>query len=46
LALSEDGKVYSWGLGFNGHLGHNSLSTVVMPKLIKIDFKDENKKIK
>ncbi len=22
LALSENGEVYSWGLGINGHLGH------------------------
>lgn len=46
LALSEDGKVYSWGSGLNGHLGHGDQGTQIKPKAIKFDFKDENKKIK
>ena len=46
LSLSEDGKVYSWGTGTNGHLGHNNTETLIRPKAIKFDFKDENKKIK
>ena len=46
LALSEDGKVYSWGSGLNGRLGHGDLDTQIAPKIIKLDLKDENKKIK
>lgn len=46
LALSEEGQVFSWGQGHNGHLGHSSSEAVVEPKLVKFDFKDEDKKIK
>ena len=46
LALSESGQVYSWGSGSNGRLGHNNCETQICPKLIKFDFKDENKKIR
>ena len=46
LCLSEDGNVYSWGKGLNGHLGHNNSETQINPKKIKFDFKEENKKIK
>lgn len=45
LALSEDGQLYSWGSGRNGHLGHGDLDTQIRPKKIRFDFKDENKKI-
>ena len=47
LALSEEGQVYSWGLGTNGHLGHSQdSSTKITPQIIKFDFKEEDKKIK
>lgn len=35
LALTTDGKVYSWGEGEDGKLGHGNKNTVVVPKLIE-----------
>lgn len=46
LALSEAGKVFTWGSGLNGRLGHNNIQIQNCPKEVKFDFKDENKKIK
>lgn len=45
LALTEDGRLYSWGQGLNGHLGHGDTVTQIEPKQLKLDLKDENKKI-
>ena len=42
LALSEDGKVYSWGSGSQGHLGGGSDTFRVYPEEVKFkQFKDE-----
>jgi hypothetical protein len=35
LALTKNGKVYSWGLGVFGQLGHGRLSDKASPTLIK-----------
>lgn len=35
LALTNDGKVYSWGLGVFGQLGHSRLSDEASPTLIQ-----------
>ena len=46
LALSEDGEVYSWGRGSQGHLGSGSDVSRVYPEKVKFkQFKDEQKKI-
>ena len=45
LALSEEGEVYSWGHALNGRLGLGDVITQIEPKKMKIDLKDENKKI-
>ncbi|KAL6074848.1 Arpin [Balamuthia mandrillaris] len=34
LALTEDGKVWSWGDGSSGQLGHNSLQSCEVPTLV------------
>ena len=33
-ALTEDGKVYTWGLGKNGRLGHGDAQTYMRPLLV------------
>ena len=46
LALSEDGKVYSWGCGSQGRLGNGSGTSRVYPEEIKFkQFKEEQRKI-
>lgn len=45
-ALNEEGQVYTWGSGINGRLGHNNFQVQAQPKLVKFDFKGEDKKIK
>lgn len=45
LALAEDGRLYSWGHGLNGRLGQGETTTQIEPGQIKIDLKEENKKI-
>ncbi len=37
LALNDKGKVYSWGIGNNGQLGHGNKSDVKVPKIINLD---------
>ena len=34
LGLSETGRVYSWGRGVVGQLGHNSFQNSLMPQQI------------
>ena len=34
MALSEEGRTYSWGNGDNGRLGHNSKRSEALPKEI------------
>jgi len=46
LALSEEGRLYSWGVGMNGHLGSGDTSTRIIPNEVAIDFKEEVKKLK
>lgn len=46
LTLSEEGKVYSWGLGMNGHLGHGDENSRIIPQEIEFDFKSEEKFLK
>lgn len=46
LALSEDGRLYSWGLGLNGHLGLGDENSRISPELINIDLKEEEKRVK
>lgn len=45
LALSEDGKVYSWGRGVFGRLGNGDEQSQTLPTEVKFDFRDEHKKI-
>ena len=35
LALTAEGKVYSWGMGYYGTLGHGDESSLALPKLIE-----------
>jgi alpha-tubulin suppressor-like RCC1 family protein len=32
-AITEDGRLYTWGLGDNGALGHNNSDTLTTPKV-------------
>lgn len=41
MALTADGKVYTWGWGIHGQLGHSSCNNEVYPR--KLNF---NKRIK
>ncbi|KAH9598676.1 Regulator of chromosome condensation [Trypanosoma melophagium] len=34
VAISSDGKAYSWGIGKNGRLGHGNEDNIATPKLI------------
>ena len=34
LAVTGDGKLYSWGEGTNGRLGHGDQTTVAEPRLL------------
>lgn len=45
LALTESGKVYSWGLNVNGQLGHGDKSHCFLPNLIDPQW-FKNEKIK
>ncbi len=46
LAITEDGKIFSWGSGNNGHLGHGDEISKISPEMIRLDFSDEEKRIK
>ena len=46
LALSEEGRVYSWGNGMNGHLGGGDERSRISPSEVLVDLKDEVKKIR
>ena len=46
LALSEDGKVYSWGRGSMGRLGHGDEKSLQTPHEINFDFRKDEKMIK
>ena len=35
MALTESGKVYTWGDGENGQLGHGGLQNVSKPKMVE-----------
>jgi len=35
IALSEDGRLFTWGDGRNGNLGHGDKEHVVVPKLVE-----------
>ena len=35
LALTADGAVYSWGSGYDGRLGHGTISTLLAPTQIE-----------
>jgi alpha-tubulin suppressor-like RCC1 family protein len=45
LSLSEEGEVYSWGLGKEGALGHSSFENIKLPQKIEF-FKEKNMKVK
>jgi alpha-tubulin suppressor-like RCC1 family protein len=45
LALSEQGQVYTWGMGTMGRLGNGSEQTEPTPHLINFDFTQELSKI-
>jgi len=45
LALSEDGRVFTWGNGMNGHLGAGDENSRISPSEVLLDLKDEIKKI-
>jgi alpha-tubulin suppressor-like RCC1 family protein len=48
LGLSEDGKVYSWGIDRHGHLGssEDSKATRIHPTQINFNLLNEEKKVK
>jgi alpha-tubulin suppressor-like RCC1 family protein len=46
LALSEEGTLFSWGSGVNGHLGLGDENSRIQPERVQFDFKDEKKKLK
>jgi alpha-tubulin suppressor-like RCC1 family protein len=46
LALSEEGTLYSWGLGLNGRLGLGDEGTRLQPERVPFDFRDEEKRLK
>jgi len=46
LALTEDNKVFSWGFGQNGRLGHSDSLTCIDPKEVRIDLREEDKRIR
>jgi len=49
VALSDDGKVYSWGFGERGRLGINSTDSLIFPKEVSFGnpkFADKNEKSK
>ena len=46
MALSEDGSVYSWGLGMNGHLGLGDEMARIEPETVIFDLREEDKRIK
>jgi alpha-tubulin suppressor-like RCC1 family protein len=46
LALSEEGNLYSWGSGINGHLGLGDETSRIQPEQVLFNFKDEFKRIK
>lgn len=35
-ALTDDGKVYTWGAGKEGELGHGDTEEVELPKLVEV----------
>ncbi|XP_060528037.1 uncharacterized protein LOC132703033 [Cylas formicarius] len=37
IALTSDGKVYTWGWGIHGQLGHGNCDTEFLPKLLDFD---------
>lgn len=39
MAVTTDGKLYSWGAGENGRLGTNTMEDQLKPKLIEINWK-------
>ena len=39
MAVTTDGKLYSWGAGENGRLGTNTIKNQLKPKLIEINWK-------
>ena len=38
MALSEEGALYSWGHGVNGHLGHGDEISRIQPERISFNF--------
>ena len=46
LALSEDGTLYSWGNGVNGHLGHGDECTRVEPEAVAFNFAEDERKLR
>ena len=38
-AVSKEGKLYTWGYGADGQLGHNNTLDVRTPKLVQINSK-------
>jgi hypothetical protein len=46
MALTEDGALYSWGLGLNGHLGQGDENSNIIPELVSFYFTDEEKNLK
>ena len=44
-ALCDDGRVYTWGLGSNGRLGHGDLKSVSQPRLIQTLMFDNDARV-
>jgi alpha-tubulin suppressor-like RCC1 family protein len=46
VALTEQGELYTWGRGTNGHLGNSSEKSEIVPFAVRFDFREEERKIK
>lgn len=42
MALTFDGKVYSWGDGNEGKLGHGNRADCLTPRLIEVMYKSSD----
>ena len=46
VALSKEGRIYSWGQPYQGHLGRADELATIEPKQVKVDFDYDKKKLK
>ena len=46
VALTEQGELFTWGRGTNGHLGNSSEKSEIVPFAVRFNFKEEERKIR